>query len=50
MVQDNDDNWKTRGKYDKTLTYGTYQIEKEINTFHQEDTAEIRKIFIIIKS
>ena len=43
MVQDSADNWKTRGKYDKTLTYGTYQIEKEINTFYQEGTSRNKK-------
>lgn len=39
LVQDNDDNWKTRGKYNSTLTYDTYQIKKEI-----------RKMFLIIQS
>ena len=43
MVQDTADNWKTRGKYDKILTYGTYQIEKEINTFYQEGTSRNKK-------
>ncbi len=43
MAQDNDDNWKTRGKYNSILTYGTYQIEKEINTFYQEGTSRNKK-------
>ena len=43
LVQDENDNWKTRGKYNSTLTYGTYQIEKEINTFYQEGTSRNKK-------
>ena len=48
MVKDNDDKWKTRGKYNSTLTYGIYQIEKEINTFYQQGTSRNKKMFIII--
>ena len=34
---------KETKEYNKTLTYGTYQIEKEINTFYQQQTDKSKK-------